>query len=213
MVMFRLDILRLIAFPEPMIKHYAFLGLLALSVGACATPSPASDTPDQPTVSHTQRAMDNASSGVGEAASAPLKDFNLKRDKIPALLRTIRNPYDVDMQIECLEITLRVEALNAVLGRDWDVPPPDKKSLEERTADGASTAFLDALASEASGLIPYRGLVRTVSGANRHRKKVLKAYERGSHRRTFLKGLGLMKGCSGPAAPAPIEEDSKVVFK
>jgi len=213
MVMFRLDIFDLIAFPKRMSKQYAFLGFLAASIGACATPPPVADTTDTPAVSHTQRAMDTASSGVGEAAAAPLEDFNLKRDKIPPLLKTIRNPYNVDTAIGCIEITQRVEALNVVLGRDWDVPPADKKSLEERAANGASTAFLDTIASEASGLIPYRGIVRSVSGANRHRKRVLKAYERGSHRRTFLKGLGLMKGCSGPAVPTLVEEESKVVFK
>ncbi len=213
MVMFRLDISLLIAFHAQMVKYSVFLGLGGVFIAACATPPPVSDGSEQSSVSHTQRAIDTAGSGVGEAASAPLKDLNLKRDKIPALLKKIRNPYKVDPEIDCLEITLRVEALTAILGRDWDVAPPDKKSLEERTADGASTAFLDTVASEASGLIPYRGLVRAVSGANRHNKKVLKAYERGSHRRTFLKGLGLMKGCSGPAAPAPIEDDSKVVFK
>ncbi|MEO0551542.1 MAG: hypothetical protein AAFZ91_16625, partial [Pseudomonadota bacterium] len=79
---------------------------------------------------------------------------------------------------------------------------------------GASTAFLDAVSSGASGFIPYRGIVRTVTGANSHATKVRKAYERGSHRRTFLKGIGLMKGCSYPAAPLPLpEEDPRVVFR
>lgn len=197
-----------------MTKMLPLLACLALFLCACVSkpkaPSEGEALPDNAT----QKAMDRTSDGLGSAAAAPLTDFNLRREKIPALLKTIRNPYAVSPAIRCEEIANRVEALNAVLGRDWDIPPPDKDSLEERAADGASTAFLDAVASEASGLIPYRGLVRTVSGANRHAKKVRKAYERGSHQRTFLKGIGLMKGCLGAAAPRPIEEEpSKVVFK
>ncbi len=216
--MFRLDLWRIIAFDKAMLKLSPLLAGLAASLVACtSTPSqPASpdNAETQQSDSATQQAMNKTSSGIGAAATAPLKDFNLRRDKIPPLLRTIRNPYALDSEIECEEIARRVEALNAILGRDWDIPPPDKASLRARAADGASTAFLDTVASEASGLIPYRGVVRTVSGANRHASKVRKAYERGSHRRTFLKGVGQSKGCAAPAAPAHMaEEPDMVVFK
>ena len=145
---------------------------------------------------------------------APLEDVNLKREKIPEEFETIKNPYDVDPEIACEDIAAEVNELNGVLGRDWDIPPPDKKGLSDRAADGASTAFLDAVASGATGFIPFRGVVRTVSGANSHATKVRKAYERGSHRRTFLKAMGLMKGCDYPAAPLPLpEEEPKVVFR
>ena len=104
--------------------------------------------------------------------------------------------------------------LDSLLGRDWDIPPPDEKGLSDRAADGASTAFLDAVSSGASGLIPYRGFVRSLTGANRHAQKVRKAYERGSHRRTFLKAIGLSKGCAYPAAPLPApEEEDRIVFR
>lgn len=164
--------------------------------------------------SMTERAVEQSSDGFGEAATAPLEDLNLKRDKIPELLKQIKNPYEIDPDMSCEEIAEAVTALDGVLGRDFDVPPPDKKSLDERAADGASTAFLDAVASGASGLIPYRGIVREITGANSHQRKVLKAYDRGSHRRTFLKGIGLMKACPVPASPAPVgDDDPKVVFK
>lgn len=186
---------------------------ITLLCAACAT-KPTQNGQDADARNSTQKALDKTSAGVGNAATAPLVDLNIKREQIPALLKEIRNPYNVDPAIDCTQIAARVEALNAVLGRDWDIPPPDKKSLEERATDGASTALLDTVASEASGLIPYRGLVRTVSGANRHKKKVFKAYERGSHRRTYLKGIGIMKGCPSPASPIPMpEEADKVVFK
>ena len=182
---------------------------------ACATSNSAgvqAESEDQ--TSATERAIQQSQDGFGDAAASPLKDVNLIRENAPEEFKAIKNPYNVDPQVSCDEIAVEVTRLNELLGRDWDIPPPDKKGMSDRAADGASTAFLDTVASTASGIIPYRGIVRTVTGANSHATKVRKAYERGSHRRTFLKAMGLIKGCDYPAAPLPIpKEDPKVVFR
>ncbi|MDJ0920621.1 MAG: hypothetical protein QNI84_05800 [Henriciella sp.] len=180
---------------------------ITLAIVGCA-----SQPDDSP--SSTERAITTVGDGAGKAVTAPLDDLNLRRDEIPDQLKAIKTPYSLDPEISCEQIAAEVEMLNSLLGRDWDIPPPEKDSIEDRAADGASTAFLDTLASGTSGLIPYRGVVRSLTGADRHQKKVLKAYERGSHRRTFLKGIGMTKGCEGNAAPAPPPPvDPKVVFK
>lgn len=195
---------------KPILPILAF----CLFSAACATNANQTADTDEPTVSATDRAIQRSQDGFGEAALSPLEDVNLKRAKIPEEFKQIRNPYAVDPEISCDKIAKEVTTLDGLLGRDWDIPPPDEKGLSDQAADGASTAFLDAVSSGASGFIPYRGLVRTVTGANSHASKVRKAYERGSHRRTFLKGIGLMKECSYPAAPLPLpEEDPKVVFR
>lgn len=57
-------------------------------------------------------------------------------------------------------------------------------------------------------IIPFRGVVRRVSGADRHAKAVERAYQAGRLRRAFLKGLGasLDPPCPGTiATPQPIE--------
>ena len=192
-----------------------FLVLLSCLVAVgCATSSNQTPTEGDSSISATDRAIQRSQDGFSDAALSPLEDVNLKRAKIPEEFKEIRNPYAVDPDISCDKIAKEVTTLDGLLGRDWDIPPPDEKGLSDRAADGASTAFLDAVSSGASGFIPYRGLVRTVTGANSHATKVRKAYERGSHRRTFLKGIGLMKDCPYPASPLPLpEEDPKVVFK
>lgn len=196
---------------KPLFLSFAF----CLATVACATtPPPDGDPSDGAQNNATDRAIQQSQDGFSEAALTPLEDINLKRAKIPEEFKQIRNPYAVELEITCEKIAKEVNILDGLLGRDWDIPPPDEKGLSDRAADGASTAFLDAVASGASGFIPYRGLVRTVTGANSHATKVRKAYERGSHRRTFLKGMGFVKGCVYPAAPLPLpEEDPKVVFR
>ena len=188
--------------------------LAALATACASTPTAQNSeaAPDQPGA--TERAIQQSQDGFSEAAMTPLEDVNIIRDEIPEPFKAIRNPYKVDPEITCEAIAAEVTILDGELGRDWDIPPPDKKGLSDRAADGASTAFLDTVASSAGGLIPFRGVVRTVSGANSHATKVRKAYERGSHRRTFLKAIGMMKGCDYPAAPLPIpDEEPKVVFR
>ncbi len=192
-------------------SSYIALSFVLLSA-ACASGPSAQEDASGP--SATERAINQSQDGFSDAALSPLEDVNLKRDKIPEKFKEIRNPYLVAVETSCEKIGEEVLELDALLGRDWDIPPPDKKGLSERAADGASTAFLDTVASGASGLIPYRGIVRTITGANSHATKVRKAYERGSHRRTFLKGIGLAKGCEYPAAPLPpVEEESKIEFR
>ena len=195
---------------KPILPLLAF----CLFCAACATNANQTSETAEPTSNATDRAIQQSQDGFGDAALSPLEDVNLKRAKIPDEFKELRTPYAVDPETSCDVIAKEVNTLDGLLGRDWDIPPPDEKGISDRAADGASTAFLDAVSSGASGFIPYRGLVRTVTGANSHATKVRKAYERGSHRRTFLKGIGLMKGCAYPAAPLPLpEEDPRVVFR
>ena len=194
-----------------MMHRFTFLLLSLGLIAACASTSGSTDDTGEKA---TDRAVRQTEEGFQDAALSPLSDLNLKRTKIPKLLKQIDNPYDVPEDISCAQIATEVIKLNDILGRDWDIPPPDKKKFKDQAADGASTALLDTVSSTAGGFIPYRGVVRQITGASSHQKKVIRAYERGSHRRTFLKAMGLMKECDSPAAPLPIpKKDPKVVFK
>jgi len=79
--------------------------------------------------------------------------------------------------------------LTEFLGPDWD--SPDHYSKKGRT----SGEFFDAI-------LPYGGLVRFVSGASEHEKKVIQAISYGTVRRATLKTKGASLGCSSPASPS-----------
>jgi hypothetical protein len=57
------------------------------------------------------------------------------------------------------------------------------------------------MASAAQDLIPMRGWVRKLSGAEKHDKLVQSAMASGAIRRAYLKGLGEARGCDPPATP------------
>jgi hypothetical protein len=60
-------------------------------------------------------------------------------------------------------------------------------------------------------LIPFRGIIRELSGANDQQRKVSTAIQAGVARRAYLKGVGQQRGCAYPARAATREMyDQKV---
>ena len=140
---------------------------------------------------------DKAGQAVGQAATQPLQDLNVVRAEIPPVLKAAQKaPYAAPADRSCAALADEVRALDAVLGADLDTPPGSANpSLIER---GAS----DALRNAAEGVIPFRGWVRRLSGAERYSRDVAAAIAAGTVRRAYLKGLGAAGACAAPAAPA-----------
>ena len=143
--------------------------------------------------------------GFADAAMSPLEDLNLRRDVIPPVLAMLDNPYDLPHALGCYEISAMIQDLDYVLGSDWDNPQSKDKQWDDRAADGVASAALSAVSSEATGMIPFRGVVRKLSQAEKHEKSLRRAYKIGEQRRAFLKGIGHAKGCIGSAAPRWVE--------
>lgn len=142
--------------------------------------------------------------GLGAAATAPLDDFNLRREYIPTvLLQAEANPYDLRNLNQCTTIGAEIARLNEALGPDTDEPPPqDGSRLSERAADAASAAALEAIRDATTDFIPGRSWIRRLTGAEQHSRHVQSAIQAGRMRRAFLKGIGMNRNCAPPAAPS-----------
>lgn len=176
------------------------LALASLSAAGCTTTradgSPQIQTSDQAKQENVQG-----------AASAPLRDLNVLRTKIPeVLLEAMVDPYArpaplgrrPSKQAQCAQLVALIKPLDDALGADLDTPSTDEDDLLQK---GRSTA-LGAAASFASDAIPFRGWVRKLSGAERHDRLVVAAITAGGVRRAYLKGLGEARGCEPPATPS-----------
>lgn len=139
----------------------------------------------------------NDNSRFAEAAIAPLSDLNLVRAEIPPkLLEAQRHPYLVPEELTCEFLTQEINELDAVLGPDLDTPPSDSNpGLVERGTDEAVGAAVSALRRTTESLIPYRGWLRKLTGAERHSRKIAAAVAAGTVRRAFIKGLRASKQC------------------
>jgi len=149
--------------------------------------------------------------GIKGAAEAPLRDFNVLRTKIPeVLLQAMADPYQRPTGKSCRQLIVLIQPLNDALGADLDAPEADSDDLLGR---GKATTF-GMMAGAAQDVIPFRGWLRKLSGAERHDRYVQSAITAGAVRRAYLKGLGEAKGCPPPATPshqlagAPVIEQS-----
>lgn len=166
------------------------LALLAL---ACATPALAQNQP---------RGL-NDEPDAADVALTPLGDLNLRSDPIPQILLDARQAtYDPFGIRNCRDLVQKVEELDAVLGPDFDTEVPD--------TDGRDLSAGNIAQRLLGSLIPFRGVIREVSGANEHERDFREAIAAGMTRRAYLKGRGQGMGCNYPARPATEAEAIRI---
>lgn len=174
------------------------LAVVVPLLAACASKS-------EPPPQKIQTTSDANKDGITGAAGAPLRDMNLLRTKIPpVLLEAMADPYarPPGKKISCEILVSMVAPLDLALGEDVDRRPPEEnEDLMDRGKRMAGSAAFGAMASAAQDLIPMRGWVRKLSGAEKHDKLVQSAMASGAIRRAYLKGLGEARGCDPPATP------------
>lgn len=133
-------------------------------------------------------------STIKDTANSVTEPFDGK--EAPAKLVAIQdNPYSLAGLGKCSAIIKEVGELNEVLGPDVNeqVDKDRAKKREETAGRVAGTV--------AGGIIPFRGLIGEVTGANAERRRYALAVYAGTVRRGFLKGVGLERGCKAPARP------------
>ena len=142
---------------------------------------------------------------AGDAVIAPLGDLNLVRAKIPPALREAAvAPYGAPDPHDCANLAERIRALDAVLGADLDAPKSgNEASLLERGVDQVGKTSINMISDTTTSIVPFRGWVRRLTGAERHSKRVAAAITAGSLRRAYLKGYARAQGCPALIAAAP----------
>jgi len=130
---------------------------------------------------------------VAGAATTPLSDLNVVRADIPEVLRAAAAaPYAQPADVSCPALTASIHALDEVLGPDLDAPAGKSGTgLLDRGEDAAT----GALQRTAEGVVPFRGWIRKLSGAERYARQVNAAITAGGVRRGFLRGLAVAKNC------------------
>ena len=177
----------------------ALLVVLTAGLGACET---------------SRAAMGGAGQfgrGLGNAATAPLEDFNLRREYIPTVLLQARNnPYDMRNLGRCSTIAREVERLDDALGPDTDEPPQGQGTTRsEQMAEAGADLALDMVRDGVRDFIPGRSWIRRLTGAEQHSREVQASIRAGLMRRSFLKGMGMQQNCAPPAAPRWIRPDTR----
>ena len=134
---------------------------------------------------------------VTSAAKTPLSDLNLLQLPIPAVLLAAQaKPYRLPANQQCASVNQELRSLDEPLGPDLDVPDDSAdSSLADRGNSAAQYDAIGALHCTAEGVIPFRGWIRKLSGAERYSRQIAAARRAGTARRAFLKGLNAAHGC------------------
>ncbi|MFN4039253.1 MAG: hypothetical protein ACK4IB_07940 [Erythrobacter sp.] len=134
------------------------------------------------------------SPNVEDIATTPLSDLNINTKDIPDLLvQALVDPYASAGLTTCSTLIGEITRLNEVLGEDYDAYAQGKGGIDVGRA----------AQSLVGSVIPFRGLVREVSGAASKERGMQAAIMAGMVRRGFLKGIGQQRKCKVPARPRP----------
>ena len=168
---------------------------IALAAVLLATPLAAQDRADR---------AQGTGEMMGDAVTQPLADINLKRKGVPSELLAVRDrPYDLTGIRTCRQIIAEVTKLDALLGDDFD--KIEVNSRDRKRKEGAAGVTRGLI----SGLIPFRALIREVSGARSSDQDYREAVYAGVVRRSYLKGLGTARRCKAPGRPMTAMEGAQ----
>jgi hypothetical protein len=143
--------------------------LVCAALGACATErTPASGQ------------------GMSGAVQQPLRDLSVIREVAPEPLKqAVTAPYSTDSLGDCAAIAVELEKLNQALG-----PDVDTLGQKQGQAEGLAADMIRGTLS-----LPFRGVVRTITGAQQREAELRAAVTAGMVRRGFVKGRASAMGC------------------
>lgn len=123
-----------------------------------------------------------------DAATQPLADTGISKREPPAALVAIeKQPYAIATLKSCAMLARAIADMDAVLGPDVDATPEQREKAAD-TAIKVAGGVIDSV-------IPARGIVRLVSGADKAEKRYAQAVYAGVARRAYLKGVSSTRGC------------------
>lgn len=152
-----------------------------------------------------ERREDGTMRRAGEIVTQPARDVGISRTRVPPVLeQAAQAPYAPPSGRKCRAVLADLAELNVALGPDFDAPP-GKENRAGKIAEAGGQTIVNSL-------IPFRGLVRELSGAAPAERRLEAAISAGIARRGYLRGLATARRCKMPAsvlAPAPAPEASR----
>jgi hypothetical protein len=124
-----------------------------------------------------------------DIGTQPVRDVGIMKREIPPILADAQNnPYSLKGLKTCKQLAAEVTNLNEVLGADYVVGNEVKENRAGKLAEAGGKTVINAI-------IPFRGLVREVTGAAPADRRLNAALDAGYARRGFLRGVHVKQGC------------------
>jgi hypothetical protein len=134
-------------------------------------------------------AISDVARKAGDIATQPARDVGLSKTEIPpVLVRASQAPYALSGLRTCRQLVTAIRELNEVLGPDFAGGEAPHENRTGKLAEAGGKAVVNSL-------IPFRGVVREVSGAAPAQRAMNAAIDAGYARRGFLRGVHKKQGC------------------
>lgn len=173
------------------VARYLRRTFLVLLLAGCASQgderasASAAGAPPDAATPQTQTVVGKA----GEIVTQPARDLRVVDTKIPPVLRiAAQGPYSLAGLADCTQLATAIRELNAVLGPDYLLPTEKRENKAGKVAEAGAKTIVNAF-------IPFRGLVRELTGAAAAKRRLEDAINAGYARRGFLRGIQTSKGC------------------
>lgn len=157
---------------------------LLLLAASCASSQPAKSPPP---------AQSSGGEAIDQAFTQPFRDLDIMRvDPSPLLAAAKAAPYSPPDPAECAALARAIAELDVALGPDIDKTDPAKSS------DNLAGALVSGAIRDVLGL-PFRGVVRRLTGAETRDRELRASVLAGMVRRGYLKGQAAARGCPATA--------------
>jgi hypothetical protein len=169
--------------------YAAAIAILLAADGACAQSDPGQTPPQEPA---RPSRVGEIGRKAGEIATQPVRDIGVSKAEIPqVLVQATDDPYSLQGLRTCRQLAAAVTELNGVLGPDFEPGPDPKENRGAKLAEAGGKTVVNSL-------IPFRSLVREISGAAPAQRSLNAAIDAGYARRGFLRGVHRRQGCRTP---------------
>jgi len=126
---------------------------------------------------------------AGDIASQPARDVGASNKEIPTVLQNaVEAPYAMPKNRTCKGLNTAILELNEVLGPDFAMGKEANENKTGKIAEAVGKTIVNSI-------IPFRGLVREISGAAPAERRLEAAIATGIARRGYLRGLATAKAC------------------
>ena len=184
------------------IRHGLALGLFAATAALAQTEPPASTTTDTKTTqtkvetptqttttTTTHEKVVETGKKAGEIASQPARDVGAQKIDIPApIQQAAAAPYSLKGLRTCTQLNRAIFELDDVLGPDYDGAVAVHENKAGKLAEAGGKTIVNTI-------IPFRGLVREISGAAPAERRLNADIRAGFARRGFLRGVATARKC------------------
>jgi len=149
------------------------------------------ETPDKTTTTTTttREKVEMTGKRAGEIASQPARDIGAEKVKVPpAVEQAAAAPYALAGMRTCAQLSGAIADLNDALGPDYAGGVVVHENKVGKLAEAGGKTIVNTF-------IPFRGLVREISGAAPAERRLNAQIQAAFARRGFLRGIATARKC------------------